>query len=537
MRLIFAIVVSLISSILSANAQRLNGPGTLNALVGGSSIGLTLNVAQTPTLTGLGINGSVLSYGKNSLAAFTPNAAACQNYAEACSHITAIGYGAANILTTSDHLTAVGSWAGAGITDNTAISNTALGIDTMRLVAHGSNNVMVGEHAGTYGDMQDGTGTVAGATFVGAAAGYHVGGTQNTAIGFQAMDGDITTHVTGNFNTALGGTALHDLTGAAAFNTALGALAGQNLTTGSSNTYVGYQAGQTGTTQVGGTFVGFHTGENVNATSNTGVGYQALVGDSGTPVTGNFNTAFGANSLLVLQGAAQNNTALGAVSGTALTTGSYNTLAGYKAGQTLTTGIQNVIIGNQVASTTLTTGSNNILIGVTNAIDTAASSTNNTINIGGVWTATGASVPSTSNTTIAGPLKLPGLASSSATTTGTLCWTTGTGLVNVDTTTTCLLSSMRFKHDWKETAPSDALAEVMRYKPGTFVYNDELKIPGMQAGFLAEDMAEVDRDLVVFGEDRKPLKIKTLNIIAKLAGAIQAQQSEINELRQTLRHN
>lgn len=137
----------------------------------------------------------------------------------------------------------------------------------------------------------------------------------------------------------------------------------------------------------------------------------------------------------------------------------------------------------------------------------------------------------TTGATFSAALAAPNLATSSAPTTGTMCWTTGTGNVNVDTTTTCLLSSARFKHDWQPIRPADALAEVMRYRPGTFVYNDELRIPGVQAGFLAEDMAEVDRDLTVFGDDGRPLKIKTLGLIAKLAGAIQEQQAQISEIR------
>lgn len=134
-----------------------------------------------------------------------------------------------------------------------------------------------------------------------------------------------------------------------------------------------------------------------------------------------------------------------------------------------------------------------------------------------------------------GALLFPNLATSSAATTGTLCWTTGTGNVNVDTTTTCLLSSMRFKHDWNRILGGDALSEVMRYKPGTFYYNDDLKIPGIQASFLAEDIAEVNPDLAVYGDDGKPLKLKNpMVFIAKLTAAMQEQQHQIDYLRAQL---
>lgn len=131
-----------------------------------------------------------------------------------------------------------------------------------------------------------------------------------------------------------------------------------------------------------------------------------------------------------------------------------------------------------------------------------------------------------------GAMLFPGLATSSAATTGTMCWTTGTGNVNVDTTTTCLLSSARFKHAWKPLEQKSALAEVMAYRPGEFFYNDDLKIPGKQYGFLAEDMADVAPEMVVYGDDGHALKLKSpFTLIAKLTAAMQQQQSQIDDLR------
>jgi hypothetical protein len=192
-------------------------------------------------------------------------------------------------------------------------------------------------------------------------------------------------------------------------NVLVGFQAGNGLTTGNNATIVGYQAGQ-GLTTAGGNaaFFGYQAGQNVTGSSDTAVGYNALLGSVGTPSTGNFNTAVGTSALTVIEGAAQNNTVVGGDAASALTSGSFNTIMGHSAGNKITTGSQNVIIGEKVASTTLQTGSGNILIGVGNNIDTPVAGTTNTLNIGGVITATAIGTPSSSVMTMPGNVIVSG---------------------------------------------------------------------------------------------------------------------------------
>lgn len=124
---------------------------------------------------------------------------------------------------------------------------------------------------------------------------------------------------------------------------------------------------------------------------------------------------------------------------------------------------------------------------------------------------------------------MPNISASSAAQTGTLCWTTGTGNVTVDTTTTCLLSSMRFKHDIHPLL--DPLATVLALKPKSYLYNDDIKIPGEQIGLIAEDVAQIDDRLVSKEPDGTPHSVRYQQLTAVLAGAIQALKADNDAMR------
>jgi hypothetical protein len=139
-----------------------------------------------------------------------------------------------------------------------------------------------------------------------------------------------------------------------------------------------------------------------------------------------------------------------------------------------------------------------------------------------------------------GVLNLPGLGTSSAATTGTLCWTTGTGLVNVDTTTTCLLSASKFKE--RSQPLFSGLDTVLKLQPKSYFLKDEFNPAklGEQIGFFAEDVAKVDSRLVSLEEDGSPHAVRYQQMTAVLAKAIQelnakveAQRKEIDALKAT----
>lgn len=169
-----------------------------------------------------------------------------------------------------------------------------------------------------------------------------------------------------------------------AYNTAVGAWSGQELTTGSGNTFVGMNSGlniTTGTANAtlglgalcggygcttdnpGGNAasynvaVGYDALENSTANGQTAVGFSALKSNT----TGTLSTALGYNALQ----ASATDTADTAVGYGALYTdagGSNNTAVGYNAATLLTTGSFNTVVGSGGLGA-LTTGSYNVAIG------------------------------------------------------------------------------------------------------------------------------------------------------------------------------
>lgn len=140
--------------------------------------------------------------------------------------------------------------------------------------------------------------------------------------------------------------------------------------------------------------------------------------------------------------------------------------------------------------------------------------------------------------TVTGAVLLPSLATSSAGTTGTLCWTTGTGNVNVDTTTTCLASDGRLKMN---VEPLDAgLSEVMKLKPVSYELKPQFNPThlGRQVGLVAQDVIKVDPRLASVyqsGPDAgTPSGVRYEQLTAVLIKAIQEQQHEIDELKSHL---
>lgn len=132
-----------------------------------------------------------------------------------------------------------------------------------------------------------------------------------------------------------------------------------------------------------------------------------------------------------------------------------------------------------------------------------------------------------------GAVTMPFLAASSAAQTGTVCWTTGGGNLTVDTTTTCLLSSARFKHDIHPL--SGSLDTVLALKPVSYEYNEMIK--GQQVGLIAEDVADVDDRLVSHDpSDGSVRAVRYQQLTAHLIGAIQQQQKEIEELKRRIGH-
>jgi Chaperone of endosialidase len=308
------------------------------------------------------------------------------------------------------------------------------------------------------------------------------GGTYNTALGFLSLK----SNTTAGFNTAIGAGAL--LANTADFNTASGAGALLGNTTGAQNTAIGALALLNNTTGSDNTANGYGALQlNTTGSLNTAVGLGALQVNS----TGDVNTADGALSLSS-NTTGVSNTATGAQALFVNSTGSNNTAHGYQALAAATTGGGNTAVGYQALNHNIT-GSNNVALGF-------------------------------------------GAGSNITTASDTIC----IGIVGVDVTDGCYVghifqeaidpdnlamaidvhgklgtpaSSRRFKDDIK---PMDKASEaILALKPVTFHYKNDKKRRA-QFGLIAEEVAEVDSNLVARDKEGKPYSVRYDQVNAML---------------------
>jgi len=255
---------------------------------------------------------------------------------------TAYGINALDAITTGDNNTVVGSGAGGGLT--TGHRNTLMGQGAGILLTEATHTVAIGNAAASGYDTE--TNNIA----IGhvALGGSVNGGEYNIAIGNTSLDAltsaDYVTAVGNNAGTAITTGGKHVL---------IGHNAGSGLTTSAGScVYIGTGAGSgagndTERFNIG---IGEDTigaaGNTINgAEYNTAVGALNLdaltTGDSNTAVgyaCGSSNTSGGANNYF------------GEGSGSSVTTGSNNTLIGQNAanaGTALTTGSNNIMLGNE----------------------------------------------------------------------------------------------------------------------------------------------------------------------------------------------
>lgn len=327
-------------------------------------------------------------------------------------------------------------------------------------------------------------------------------GHNNTATGAAAL----LLNTTGNFNTAVG-------TGALTFNnetgnTAVGAAALNMNTVGQGNTAVGAAALAFNVNGPGNTAVGAEAlQQNTEGGGNTAVGALALKNNAGGLGSSSQNTAVGQGALETTTGSGRN-TALGRQALNLNTTGNSNTAVGADALSGNTTGSDNIAVGDG-AGGLLTTGSNNIDIG-----NDGVASEANTVRIGTSGTQT--------DTYIAGIYGRP----PGANTLAVVCADNGKLTANA--------SSRRFKHDIKQM--NSASEAILALKPVSFRYNnDSTNTPWF--GLIAEDVAEVNPDLIARDKEGKPFGVRYDQINVMLLNEFlkehrKVQQLEANAARQ-----
>jgi len=344
-------------------------------------------------------------------------------------------------------------------------------------------------------------------TAVGARAlSHNTTGSVNVAVGSSAL----TNNTTGNFNMAIGTEALRDNNGN--FNLAIGFRVLFMNTTGVHLTGIGAAAMRNNTTASFNTAIGADAlRENTTSEFNVAVGDDALTSFNGTASTDGANTALGSIALNVLT-SGQENVAVGRRAAETLTDGNNNVIVGWRAGDNLTTGDGNTFIGDQAGRNEGPDVSDVICLGTLGDTQAAGQTTDNRCYIGHiVGVTTGGPSPSV-------PV-----------------------VIDQDGQLGTIVSSRRFKEDIE---PIDQASEaVLKLKPVTFHYkNRDVKNDlTPQFGLIAEDVEQVNRDLVVYGKDGKLWSVRydavnamLLNEFLKEHKKVEEQQASIGDLKSTV---
>ncbi len=306
-------------------------------------------------------------------------------------------------------------------------------------------------------------------------------GAANTAIGWSSL----LSNAGGSFNTATGAGAL--LFNTADQNTAFGAAALLFNTTGSGNAAAGDSALR----------------DNTTGNFNTANGHQALASNT----TGTGNTANGVNAL-VFNTTGTSNAANGDSALYSNTEGNYNTANGYRALYSNTTGFYNTANGVQTLVSN-TTGFNNTAIGHF----------------------AGANITGSGNVCIGAFVY--GLAGENSTTRiGNVYDSVATGrtvYVNDDNKIGTLSSSRRYKDEIR--AMAKASEAILSLRPVSFRYKNEIDpTRSLSFGLIAEEVAQVDPDLVTADRDGKPETVRYEQINAMLLNKFLKEHRKVQEL-------
>lgn len=234
----------------------------------------------------------------------------------------------------------------------TAINNTGVGVNALASITNAAENVAIGQGA-VQNKSTTGSGAVTAVGFL-AMTSTTTGGS-NTAVGRRCQSGN----TTGSNNTAMGDRALSNNN--ADSNTAIGNLAMRNNVSGQQNTVVGDNAGVdlTGNSN---TAVGFEALKNSGTSSPSGDENTAIGKLAGANISSGFrNAILGCNAGTTMN--AFGGVAIGYQAGSAFPhTGSQNTYVGYQAGNAHGTGNNSTMIGNQ-AQASAANVSNEITLG------------------------------------------------------------------------------------------------------------------------------------------------------------------------------
>lgn len=246
---------------------------------------------------------------------------------------------------------------------------------------------------------------------------------------------------------------------------------------------------------------------NLTYAATNNVGFGALVLSNIT--TGDANVAIGNASLLALT-SGDENVGIGNDAFNSNATGSFNVAIGSEALTATGTGDGNVAIGYRTGTNYNVAESNNILIGREVPGINAESNAIHIGNVTGALSHTACYIGGIYGVT-------------------TLSATTSSVLISDDGQLGTIVSSQRFKDNIEDMESSD----VMDLRPVNFTYKSD-KTNTIQYGLIAEEVAEVMPELVIYDKEGKPFSVKYHDLPAILLNELQKLALEVEQLKLAL---
>jgi hypothetical protein len=282
-------------------------------------------------------------------------------------------------------------------------------------------------------------------------------------------------------------------------NTAVGLQALDSATLGTGNTAVGFAALGSSDQGVGNTAVGVNALQSNQGGANTAIGWGSMFSNTG----GFENTAVGEKTMQS-NGTGFQNTALG-VDAMRGGSGSRNTALG-KGALRQVSGSDNLAVGAE-AGGQIASGSHNVMIA-----NPGEAADSGTIRIGGV------------DQTSAFLAGVYGVTVDPATAVAVM--------IDADGQLGTVSSSLRTKHDVLDLGAWSA--DLLALRPVSFRYRDHGGSGAMQFGLIAEEVAEVFPELVVFDRRGEPVTVKYHLLAPLLLGELQRLRTELDALREEL---
>jgi Chaperone of endosialidase len=260
---------------------------------------------------------------------------------------------------------------------------------------------------------------------------------------------------------------------------------------------------------------------NTTGSNNSAFGEGALASNT----TGNNNTASGFNALL-FNIAGANNTASGYQALLSNTNGNDNTASGYQALYSNAVGIENIAVGNFALHQSI--GNNNIAIGYESGYWPTGS---NNIHIGNPGITNDNNVIKIGKQSVHKFTYIAGISGVNVTG-GAAVFVNKQGQLGVE------LSSLRYKEDVHSMGTESA--RLLKLRPVTFRYKqpDENGSKPEQYGLIAEEVAKVMPELVIYNNKGQPETVAyqtlaplLLNELQKEHERMEQMQAEIDSLR------